>query len=285
MQSFVKLLIWRPDVIFAKGGYVCLPVGVAAYVLKIPVVLHDSDAHPGLTNRILSRWAVKIATGAPLEFYTYPSSKAKYVGIPIAPEFHKFDEKERVQAKIQWGVVPSRPLIVITGGGLGATRINDAIVLGLEGLNKIGSVILISGNSQYDELRAITPPNSDTFQLHPFISNGMASLLAAADVVVARAGATTILELAAIEAPTILIPNAKLTGGHQLKNAQVYAEKNAVVVVDEDEMVSDPNLLAQAIGDIIGNSEKTKAMSKSFSMFARPNAAKEVADMVISSAN
>jgi len=71
-QSLYKLVVWRPDIVFTKGGYVCLPVGIAAHVLRIPLVIHDSDAHPGLTNRILSQWATAIATGAPLEYYQYP---------------------------------------------------------------------------------------------------------------------------------------------------------------------------------------------------------------------
>ena len=79
-QSVAKLIMWRPDVVFTKGGFVCLPVGLAAKLLGIPLVIHDSDAHPGLTNRILSRWATAIATGAPLEYYDYPVSKATYVG-------------------------------------------------------------------------------------------------------------------------------------------------------------------------------------------------------------
>ena len=79
VQSFFKLLVWRPDVVFTKGGYVCLPVGLAAKILRIPLVIHDSDAHPGLTNRVLSRWATAIATGAPLEYYPYPKKISRYV--------------------------------------------------------------------------------------------------------------------------------------------------------------------------------------------------------------
>jgi len=212
LQSFVKLIIWRPDVVFTKGGYVCLTVGFAAHLLHIPLVIHDSDAHPGLTNRILSKWATAVATGAPLEYYSYPANISHYVGIPIAPEFHKFSGSERRVAKEQWGIDKDSPVIVVTGGGLGASRINDAVTLNLDDFLELGSLILISGEWQYDELRAITPPNNGKFQLHAFISKDMASLLGAADVVIARAGATTILELAALAKPAILIPNAKLTG-------------------------------------------------------------------------
>ena len=164
-QSIFKFILWRPDVVFTKGGYVCLPVGVAAYLLRIPIVVHDSDAHPGLTNRILSKWASAIATGAPLKYYNYPAEKSRYVGIPIASEFHEFSESEQRIAKTKWGIDENRPLVVVTGGGLGASRINDAVALKLDELLNMASVVLISGNGQYDELRSITPQNDSSFPL------------------------------------------------------------------------------------------------------------------------
>ncbi len=282
-QSFIKLIIWRPDVVFTKGGYVCLPVGIAAYFLRIPLVVHDSDAYPGLTNRILGKWATSIATGAPLKYYNYPIEKTRYVGIPIATEFHKFSEAEQRSAKSKWGIDVNQPLLVVTGGGLGASRINDAIVFSLKNLLKITSVVLVSGNGQYDALKSLVPLNDKNFQLHAFISNGMASLLGASDVVIARAGATTILELASLAKPTILIPNGRLTGGHQLKNAEVYKKANAAVVINEEKMVENPDILVSAVDQILSNNERTSNMSKIFSSFARPNAAKDVADMIISS--
>lgn len=281
IQSIFKLIIWRPDVVFTKGGYVCLPVGWAAHVLRIPLAIHDSDAHPGLTNRILSRWASAIATGSPLKFYPYPAAISKYVGIPISSEYQEFSAKERLQAKKQWSVATDKPLIVITGGGLGAKRINDTVALLLKDLQKLGSVVLVAGAAQYDELRAITPENSEDFQLHAFISNGMSSLLGAADVVVTRAGATTILELAALKKPTILIPNAKLTGGHQVKNADVYSESGAVVVVNEEEMMDNPTILIDAISSVLNDKSKADKMSQALAEFARPNAAKDVARMIL----
>lgn len=284
VQSFVKLLLWRPDVVFTKGGYVCLPVGLAAKILNIPLVIHDSDAHPGLTNRILSKWATAIATGAPLEYYPYPKALSQYVGIPISKEFHAFTDSERIAAKESWGIDAGRPLIVVTGGGLGATRINDAVARSLRELLEIGSVVLVAGAGQYDELRSLMPPNDDRFQLHAFISSGMATLLGGADVVVTRAGATTILELAALHKPTILIPNGKLTGGHQLKNAAVYADAGAVVVVDEQAMVDEPKVLVRAIKSILQDRDGALSMAQNFSAFARPEAARDMADMIIRAA-
>lgn len=280
VQSFFKLIIWRPDVIFTKGGFVCLPVGLAAHLLRIPLVIHDSDAHPGLTNRVLSRWATTIATGAPLEYYHYDTSRSHYVGIPVDSAFRPLNDIEQRDAKIKWGIDPNRPLLVVTGGGLGAQRVNDLIVKTLARLEKTISVVLVSGAGQYDELKEEVPHNHEQFQLHPFVT-GMSSLLGAADIVVSRAGATTLLELAALEKPTILIPNAKLTGGHQLKNAAVYAEKNAVVVLNEDSVEQQPQLLVDTVNDLLDNAKTTAAMAARFHEFSRPDAAKDMAQLIL----
>lgn len=280
IQSFFKLLIWRPDVVFTKGGYVCLPVGLAAHILRIPLVIHDSDAHPGLTNRVLSRWATYIATGAPLEYYSYPADRTHYVGIPVAAEFHPYSAKEQKLAKKEWGIDPSRPLIVVTGGGLGAKRINDVVGEVLRSLQQLGSVVLVAGKGQYDELRSLLPADSEHFQLYPFVNN-MHSLLGAADVVVARAGATTILELAALEKPTILVPNAKLVGGHQLKNAAVYEQADAVTVLNEEAMVERPKLLVDEIKKLLNVPKDAAAMGKRFGKFSKPDAARDMAALIL----
>jgi UDP-N-acetylglucosamine--N-acetylmuramyl-(pentapeptide) pyrophosphoryl-undecaprenol N-acetylglucosamine transferase len=284
MQSIVKLRAWKPDVVFTKGGFVCLPVGMAAKVLKIPLVIHDSDAHPGLTNRVLSRWATTIATGAPLKFYPYDKTISHYVGIPVSKEFVPFESSKRQELKSKLGFDHKRPLVVITGGGLGARRINDAVAKRLNELLDITSVVLISGTAQYDELRATTPEDDPRYQLHAFVSTGMAKLLGAADIVVARAGATTILELAALAKPTILVPNGFLTGGHQLKNAEVYAESGAVEIVNDHELYANPQLLVDALTSLLANPTHLNEMGKKFHQFARPSAASDMAKLVIEAA-
>ena len=283
IQSFFKLIIWRPDVVFTKGGYVCLPVGFAVHLLRIPLVIHDSDAHPGLTNRVLSKWATAIGTGAPLEYYPYPAARTKYVGIPIAAEFHPYTMAEQIAAKKEWGIASDRPLIVVTGGGLGAARVNQVVAETLHLLQRLGSVVLVAGAGQYDELRSLMPADSDQFQLYPFVTN-MHSLLGAADIVVTRAGATTILELAALEKPTILIPNGKLTGGHQLKNAAVYEKAAAVSVLNEDTLDEHKELLAEEIKLLLAEPTATKAMAHRFKAFSKPDAAKDMAGLILRAA-
>lgn len=280
IQSFIKLLIWRPDVVFTKGGFVCLPVGAAAALLRIPLVIHDSDAHPGLTNRVLARWAKYIATGAPLEHYPYPKKKSHYVGIPVSPEYGIYSPKEQASAKQAIGVDPTRPLVVITGGGLGAKAINDAIVKILDNLLDNASVILVSGSWHYDEVAALTPHNDPRFQLHAFVTP-LAPMIGAADIVVTRAGATTLLELAAMAKATILVPNAELTGGHQLKNAAVYAERGAVRVLDEVGWAEDPTPLLETIQDLLAHPDERQHLSGAIHTFAKPKAAKRLAELIV----
>lgn len=283
-QSFTKLIIWRPDVVFTKGGFVCLPVGIAARLLHIPLVIHDSDATAGLTSRILAKWATAIATGAELKHYPYPESISRYVGTPVRSNFKPFSENERRSAKDALGLDQNRPLVVVTGGGLGAKRINDAVAISLHDLLDVTSVILISGTAQYDELRALTPQDDPRFQLHAFVNEEMITMLGAADVVVARAGATTILELAALAKPTILVPNGFLTGGHQLKNAAAYAESGAVEVMNDDELHQDPQLLVQMLRGLLSDKTRLKQLGAAFHKFAKPNAAKDMADMIVAAA-
>lgn len=282
LQSFFLLLVWRPDVIFTKGGFVCLPVGMAARLLRIPLVIHDSDAHPGLTNRILAKWASKIATGAPLENYNYPKNISQYVGIPISRDFRPLTSQEKYEAKAELGLPDiKKPLVVVTGGGLGAKRINDAMAVIGKSLLQKASVVHISGKLQYEELHRSVPQSAD-YILQPFIDNSkMATTLGAADVVVTRAGATTLLELAALGAATIIVPNKKLTGGHQVKNAKVYQDAKAAVVIDEDLLVDEPRLLEKGIVKLLETPELRHKVGGRMRTFAKPDAASDVAEMVI----
>ncbi len=280
LQSFVKLLLWRPDVIFTKGGFVCLPVGCAAWLLKIPLVIHDSDTHPGLTNRILAKFATAIATGAPLKYYPYPAEISHYVGTPVSEAFQLITPEDRKELKSLLGFDPRQPLVVVTGGGLGAQCINDAVVKRLHELLEMTSVVLVSGTRQFDDVKTLTPQDNPRFQLTPFISGNMHEYLGAADVVVARAGATTILELAALGTPTILVPSPYLTGGHQLKNAAVYAENGAVEIIDEVELTANPQLLVDALTTLLVNPARLQKMSKLFHAYAKPDAATDMAAII-----
>ena len=284
IQSFYKLLVWRPDVVFTKGGFVCLPVGVAAHFLRIPLAIHESDAHSGLTNRILSRWADVIATGTAVANYSYPREITHYIGIPIEDNLKPLDERERKFRKRKLGFDDKKPLVIVTGGGLGAKCINDATVAAASDIVGQANLLLVSGTLQFDELKERTKAlRNESFQLKSYVE-GLADVLACADIVVSRAGATTLLELAALAMPTILIPNAHLTGGHQVKNAKAYESKKAVVLVDEDLLGDDPQILSDTINNLISDTRELQRLASAIHQFAKPYAAKEMAHLILSAA-
>ena len=282
-QSLFKLIFWRPDVIFCKGGFVCVPIGIAAWILRIPVVIHDSDAHPGLANRILAKFAKKIATGAPLEYYNYPKEISSYIGIPVMEEYHIYTKEQQKALKKELGFSVKKPLVLVTGGGLGATRMNNATVEELPKLTKHTQVVLISGTNQYEELKK--KGESLDFYLYGFISKDMWKYLAAADLVVARAGATSTLELAALAKPTILVPNARLTGGHQLKNARVYEDAGAVEILSDDDIEKDSSIFGDKIIDLLDDKDKMAQLGNRFHIFSKPDAAKKMAELILSQTN
>lgn len=280
MQSIFRLILWRPDVVYANGGYVCLPVGYAAWLLRIPLVIHDADAVAGLTNRLLAPLAAKIGTGLPLEYYDYPRSKATYVSVAISSDFKKVSDEQRKKLKKQLGFDDSRPLVVFTGGGQGARQINDAVLLHYKELVSIANVLLLSGASQYDDVRALTPPDDPRFLVKDFIP-GLSTVFGAADIVVTRAGATALLELAAMEIPTIVIPSNRLVW--QVEHVKVFEKKQAVIVLDEDRF-KDPKdtSLPDAVRSLATNAALRKKLSSQLARFAHPQAAHDMADVIVS---
>jgi UDP-N-acetylglucosamine--N-acetylmuramyl-(pentapeptide) pyrophosphoryl-undecaprenol N-acetylglucosamine transferase len=284
LQSLVLLVRYKPDVIFTKGGFVCVPLGIAAHILRIPIVIHDSDAHPGLANRILARWATTIATGSPLENYNYPKGRSHYVGIPIDASFQPVTAAQQQKFKANLGLHDTKkPLLVVTGGGLGARNINRAIVTIAPQLVDTVAIMHITVEQTYNEILAQAPEHID-YMVKPFISTGMAPLFGAADVVVTRAGATTMQELAAMAKPVIIVPNPLLTGGHQLKNAAVYQAAKAAVVVDEERLVVNPLLLKKAVLTLVNQPEKSKVLGRRLQEFARPEAAVDMAALIVEAA-
>ncbi len=283
-QSLWLLFRYKPDVVFTKGGFVCVPLGLAAKMLGIPLVIHDSDAHPGLANRILSRWATTIATGSPVEFYPYPPEKTHYVGIPVDPAFRPVSDAKQRELKAELGFHDlSKPLIVVTGGGLGARTINRAVVSIAPQLVEHAAIYHITGTLVYSEVMSHAPELID-YQIVPFISTGMAPVLGAADIVVSRVGATTMQELAALAKAVVMVPNPYLTGGHQLKNASVYEQTDAAVTVDEQELERNPQVLRKALENLLGDEARRKALGKTLHTFSRPEAALDMATLIVDAA-
>lgn len=284
LQSLLYLMKVKPDVVFTKGGFVCLPVGIAARLLKIPLIIHDSDAHPGLTNRLLARYAAVIGTGAPTDRYSYPEGRTHYVGIPVGRQFRPLTAKQQQECKAGLGLHDiKKPLLVVTGGGLGARNLNRAIVtIAPQLLDKV-AILHITGQANYQEVLEKAPEHID-YIIKPFLPEGLASAFGAADVVMTRAGATTMVELASMAKPVIIIPHPHLTGGHQLKNAEVYGDANAAVVLQEEDIILDQRVLLKSLIEVFTNTAKRRTMARNLYKFARPDAALDMAALIVEAA-
>ncbi len=279
-------LLWRvkPNAVFTKGGYVCLPVGLAARMLRIPLIIHDSDVHPGLTNRMLARYAAVIATGAPVKFYPYPQERTHYVGIPVDRGYRLLTQKQQQACKAALGLPDiKRPLVVITGGGLGARNLNHIVVTVAGQLLEKAAILHVTGQANYEEVLAGAPDRPD-YIVKPFLPEGFAVAFGAADVVITRAGATTMMELAGMGKSVIIVPNPYLPAGHQLKNAAMYEQTKSAIVLDEAELIMNPLKLKAATIDLLGDSAKRTILGKALHAFAKPDAAVDTAALIAEAA-
>lgn len=278
-QSFALLKKTKPDVVFAKGGYVSLPVGYAAQVLRIPLVIHDSDARPGLTNRVLSRWATRIATGTPVKNYRYNSEITSYTGVPVRDEFYPYSVDEQRAAKTELGFDVAKPLVVVTGGGLGAKEINYAIpAIASQLLDAGANLYHITGKEPYDRVSG-EAIKDDRYKVVPFVYDGLSRVYGAADVVVTRASATTLQELAASAKATVAIPNSSL--GDQIENAKLYEEDGAVKMLSDEVLMEKPNVLLDVIETLLQQEEERQKMATKLSSYSKPDAAREVARIIL----
>ncbi len=287
-QSFFRLVFKRPDAIFLKGGYVCLPVGLAARLLRIPYVIHDSDATPGLTNRLLSKKAAKIATGMPLSYYSYPEHKAEWTGIPISEEFRPVSERKQRALKKELGFDPEKKLVLATGGSLGAEDINLTMREILPELLKKASVMLVAGRERYPDMMDLKDYEKwedgelkSNFRMIEF-SSEMWKLFGAADIVISRAGASTMTELSGMAKPVIMVPNEELPGRHQVKNAKAYEKAEAAIVVSDSKMMKKPELLLDAVTHLLRSERDCDKLSANLHSFTKDNAAESLAETVIS---
>jgi UDP-N-acetylglucosamine--N-acetylmuramyl-(pentapeptide) pyrophosphoryl-undecaprenol N-acetylglucosamine transferase len=291
IQSYFLLKKLKPDCIFMKGGYVGAPVGLAAAWLHIPYITHDSDALPGLANRMVARWAQLHAVALPKETYPYPQDKTVTVGVPVLADFQPVTEALQQQYKRDIGLERYGKLLFITGGGQGSKRLNDAVVSVIPALLKQFpdlAVVHVAGQSQEQTIVAAYQKVVDVIDRERVIVKGFLTGLylysGAADTIVTRAGATTLAEFAVQHKACVIVPNPFLTGGHQLKNAQVLADRHAALCVSEEQLNADTQPLQAAISQILSNADEQRELGEQLAKLAHPGAAKELAMLLLKEA-
>ena len=292
ITAFCRLFLKknRPDIIFLKGGFVGLPVGLVAKWFKIPYVIHESDAVPGLANRLLMKRAKVVAMGSPFDKGIVGRENWEWVGIPVAAEYKKVSATTQKQLKRSAGFDSEKPLVMVTGGSQGSKHIDYAMREILPEVLKFSSVGLVAGRKHYEDMVDLKKYEEwdkaklqSNFRMWEF-SPAMNELLGAADVVVSRAGMTTIAELATLGKPVILVPFEKLPGSHQMKNAERLERENAAIVVPDSEMVEKPEVLLNAIKTLVRSPKKREELSAKLQEEAKSDAAARLADILIENA-
>lgn len=282
--GFFKALfvLWRimPDVIWAKGGYGSVPIGLAGWIYKIPLFIHESDAVPGISNRLLGYLAARIAVAFPEAAATFPAQKTAVTGNPIR---QAIVGGSRDEAKKLFGLVGEKPLLLILGGSQGSRRINALVAQSLGQLLARFEIIHQCGTANFDGLKEelasvyrVSVPGTLNYHLVPLLDElSFGQALAAAALVISRAGAGSIFDIAAAGRASILIPLKESARNHQVRNAFDYARAGAAQVIQESNLT--PHLLENEINRIVNDEKIKSAMEQAARAFARPDAAAAIA--------
>ncbi len=280
LRSFVLLRRLRPRAVVSVGGYAAAPVGVAAALLRRPIILVNVDAVPGLTHRLLDRFSA----AACVAFPGTPLDNASVTGAPVRPEFAEIEQGDRARtsAAESMGLPTDQPVVAVVTGSLGARSVNEA-VLGLADRWRGSEVTIyhVTGRRDFDDLQnRWTPAPDDLLTYRQVAFEGdVPHLYQAADVAITRAGALTVAELAMAGLPAVLVPLPGAPGDHQTLNAR------ALVEADGGILLADPQVTAARLDDEIGallaDPARRAAMSRNARALAHGDAAGEVAEVVL----
>ncbi|MBQ2320350.1 MAG: undecaprenyldiphospho-muramoylpentapeptide beta-N-acetylglucosaminyltransferase [Lachnospiraceae bacterium] len=238
----------KPDVVFSKGGFVSVPVVLAAKSKKIPCIIHESDMTPGLANKICIPCAQRVCTNFPETLKHLPAEKAVLTGSPIRAELFNGNKEKGLKF---CGFDDSKPVILIIGGSLGAVAVNNAVRAILPQLLEKFQIIHLCGKGKLDE----SLKDVKGYVQFEYIHDELSDLMAASDIFISRAGANAICEILALRKPNILIPlSAQASRGDQILNAASF-EKQGYSIVIQEEDITDEKLLA-AVNDAYTNKDK-----------------------------
>ncbi len=238
----------KPDVVFSKGGFVSVPVVLAAKSKKIPCIIHESDMTPGLANKICIPCAQRVCTNFPETLKHLPAEKAVLTGSPIRAELFNGNKEKGLKF---CGFDDSKPVILIIGGSLGAVAVNNAVRAILPQLLEKFQIIHLCGKGKLDE----SLKDVKGYVQFEYIHDELSDLMATSDIFISRAGANAICEILALRKPNILIPlSAQASRGDQILNAASF-EKQGYSIVIQEEDITDEKLLA-AVNDAYTNKDK-----------------------------
>ncbi|MEV0587231.1 UDP-N-acetylglucosamine--N-acetylmuramyl-(pentapeptide) pyrophosphoryl-undecaprenol N-acetylglucosamine transferase [Nonomuraea sp. NPDC050310] len=275
---------YLPDVVLSTGGYVAVPIGLAAKIIRRPLVMHEQTTVVGLANRILARFATRIALSHQSSVEHLPASvrdRVVVTGNPVRPELLRGD---RAAAYDHFGLTFEVPVIYVTGGATGSLQINTLIAELLPRLLPHAQVVHQCGPAWIDRMRAVELPPELAERYHPlpYVGSELPDLFAAADVVISRSGAGTVSELTAIGKPSVLIPLIPTGGDEQRKNAAYLAEAGAARALLEPKPSAD--LLLAELMPLLADPELRASMGNAARALGRVDAADALAQLLLDAA-
>ena len=232
-KAYVEIEKFKPDVVIGAGGYITAPVLYAAHKLKVPTLIHEQNSIPGLSNKFIGKFADRICVSLPNSLNLFPKKKVVYTGNPRSEEIINVKKK----SKRDLGFDKDKKLVVVVMGSLGSITMTTKIKELIPGFNnKYYQVLVITGKNYYDDYKELKV--SDNVKIVPFMED-LINLLKDSDLIVSRAGASTIAEITAIGLPAILVPSPYVTNNHQYKNAKELEDIGACKIVSEEEFSKD----------------------------------------------
>ncbi len=276
---------FAPNIVIGTGGYVCFPVLKAAQMMGIRTVLHESNAVPGLTTKMLANGVDAIMVGFPESVSAYRhQDKVMITGTPVRGDFCTYSKQS---AKAELGIAPDQKLIVSVWGSLGATHMNEIMADFIADTCKETDFCLIhaSGRDRYEDmmerLHSLCPGgfSRDGYDVRPYIYD-MSRVMAAADLVVCRSGASTLAELSLLGKPCVLVPSPNVTNNHQEKNARLLENAGGAVVLTEAGLTSER--FKNTLLELIDDEERLNQMAKAMAAAAPADATERITDVVLS---
>ncbi len=286
LQAFFHIFVISPDLIFSKGGYGSIPTIIAGWILLTPIFLflHESDTAPGLANKIAGKLVLEIFTSFPIEETEYfPAKKVISIGNPIRKELLKGSSKE---AKKIFKLTGEKPLILILGGSQGAQKINDQVLTVLSKLLENFEIIHQTGRKNFEEVKAganvvIKENLKKYYHPLPFLDEKeLSHAYQAADLIISRAGAGSIFEIAALGKPSILVPLPGAAQNHQVKNAYAFAKNGSTIVIEEKNFL--PHFFLEKLKYLFSQSKKLEEMAEKAKEFSKPDAARIIGEYITS---
>lgn len=286
LESLFKVWSVMPDVIFSKGGYGSIGPVLSGWLYRIPIIIHESDSVPGRTNRFLSRFAGFVAVSFNKAGKFFPEEKTYFTGNPTRDGFFNSPEESERQLL---SLKSSKPLIFIEGSSQGSQSLNDLTLTVLPDLLAFAEIIHQTGLLNYEEVVreskvVLSSLNQDFYHPIAFLSEKqMTAAFHQAYLIVGRAGAGTIFEIAAAAKPSILIPLPSAASDHQRHNAYVFAEGGRAEVIEEANLT--PQLFLSRVRSFVDDVQKTSQMANLSGSFAVPDASKIIAQALINLAS